>query len=232
MASSSVLKSSFRLVAAAFMISGYVRVRNLLIDAVISDQYGGHSQYLTMQGLAIAVATMLTGVVVDLLPFLSFLRVLRRYLFVTAMPLAVVITSIYWTLLLLFPKLIVVQDFSQPGSPSSSSEAPKPFYLPLSIDLALHACPAIALMVDFFAFESKYTASEVKYAVPAIVACYCVFYGSWVEYCATKNNGIFPYPFLTHSPLPGRIAIYVGASLLAVVSFRFLNWLHPRSVGQ
>ncbi|KAF5315751.1 hypothetical protein D9611_004596 [Ephemerocybe angulata] len=142
---------------------------------------------------------MLLGVVIDLLPFLNFLRPLRRYLFVTAMPLAVVITSIYWTLLLLFPHLIVAQDFGTPGEGSSSSEAPAPFYLPLSIDLALHACPAISLVIDFFIFERKYTKTEVNVAVPAIVVAYAVFYGSWVEFCSSKNNGVFPYPFLTQS---------------------------------
>jgi hypothetical protein len=50
MVSSPVLKSSLRLVTAAFMVSGYVRVNNLLIGAAISSQYGGHSQYLTIQG--------------------------------------------------------------------------------------------------------------------------------------------------------------------------------------
>ncbi|KAF5324669.1 hypothetical protein D9611_004591 [Ephemerocybe angulata] len=68
----STVKPSFRLAAAAFMISGYVRIGNLMIDAIIQNQYGGHSQYLTIQGLFIAVATMLLGVVIDLLPFLNF----------------------------------------------------------------------------------------------------------------------------------------------------------------
>ncbi|TEB31282.1 hypothetical protein FA13DRAFT_1764169 [Coprinellus micaceus] len=224
---SSLLKPSFRLAAAAIMISGFVRIGNLKIDAFIQSQYGGHSQYLTIQGLWIAVATMILGVLLSIFSFLNFLRPLRRYLFVTAMPLSVVISSIYWTLLVFFPHLIVA-SIQQPGAPSSSSEAPAPFYLPLSIDLALHAAPAIALATDFFAFESKYTEKEVRTAVPTIMVAYTLFYSSWVEFCATKNDGNFPYPFLTISPPGVRLLIYAGAGVLGAVSFRVLNSLHSR----
>lgn len=110
--------------------------------------------------------------------------------FLIVIQLAVVISSIYWTLLIFFPQLIIAQNIQQPGAPSSSSEAPAPFYLPLSIDLALHAAPTISLVVDFFAFESKYTEKEVRIAVPTIMAAYTLFYSSWVEFCASKNHGI------------------------------------------
>lgn len=47
---SSILKPTFRLAAAAIMVSGFTRVGGLAVDLIIQSQYGGHSQYLTMQG--------------------------------------------------------------------------------------------------------------------------------------------------------------------------------------
>ena len=46
----SILKSSFRLAATAVMLSGFARVQHLVIGDIIAGQYGGQSQYLTMQG--------------------------------------------------------------------------------------------------------------------------------------------------------------------------------------
>lgn len=78
-----------------------------------------------------------------------------------------------------------------PGSaPTSSKEAPPPFRLPLSIDFALHAAPALSLLFDFLVFERHYTKKEMDYHVPTVVGLYAAFYGWWVEHCASMNNNI------------------------------------------
>ncbi|TFK29832.1 hypothetical protein FA15DRAFT_663107 [Coprinopsis marcescibilis] len=228
----SLLRPLFRLASAAIMVQGFRNIGNLQIDIVIRNQYGGHLQYLTMQGLAFAVLTMLIGATMDLIPPLKpLLRGIRRCFFIAAMPLAVIISSIYWTLLLLFPHLIIDPRAGpgNPSTPSSSEIAPPPFRLPLSVDFPLHAVPAISLLVDFLAFEPKYRRKEVNIGVPLVVGLYACFYGAWVEHCAARNDGVFPYPFLTQSPFEVRVVIYAGAALLAILSFRILNRIHPRA---
>jgi hypothetical protein len=125
--------------------------------------------------------------------------------------------------------------------------------LPLFIDLALHASPASALLVDFLIFDTKYEERELKYRVPFAATVFAVWYGLWVEHCAKNNNGIcewilhllvaittylklvapsVPYPFLTENPLEIRIVIYIVAALVAIMSFRLINSLHPTVIKQ
>ncbi|KAF7978151.1 hypothetical protein HWV62_17484 [Athelia sp. TMB] len=138
------------------------------------------------------------------------------------MPLAVVISSIYWSLLLLFPSLILQKN---PNSePSSSGDAL--MRIPVSVDLSLHAAPGLALLADFMLFQRKFSKTEVRYVAPVIVALSAGWYGWWVEYCASFN-GTFPYPFLTENPFNVRVGIYGGAATLALVSFWIINALHP-----
>jgi len=187
------------------------------VEDWIRSQYGGHFQYLTIQGLILAWLTMLTGLTIEIFPSSSTLRSLKRHLFLIAMPLAVVISLVYWTLILLLPGLIVPSDDLR---------------LPLFIDLALHASPASALLVDFLIFDTKYEERELKYRVPFAAIVFAVWYGLWVEHCAKNNNGIFPYPFLTENPLEIRIVIYIVAALVAIMSFRLINSLHPTVINQ
>lgn len=187
------------------------------VEVWIRSQYGGHFQYLTIQGLLLAWLTMLTGLTVAIFPYSSALRSLKRHLFIIAMPLAAVISLVYWTLILFLPSLIVQSDRLR---------------LPLSIDLALHASPALALLVDFLIFDIKYEERELKYRVPFAATVFAVWYGLWVEHCAKNNNGNFPYPFLTENPLEIRIVIYVVAALVAIMSFRLINSFHPTVTKQ
>lgn len=83
-----------------------------------------------------------------------------------------------------FPKLIVQKD---PNSePSSSPEAV--VFIPLDVDLSLHAVPALTLLFDFMFLEHKFSKKESRYLAPLIVLISAASYGSWVEYCA-KFNG-------------------------------------------
>ncbi|GAW06622.1 conserved fungal protein [Lentinula edodes] len=146
--------------AAAIMISGYHNLTKLPINAFISTQYGGHLQYLTIQGLFITCATTLISLLMDLFPSVNALKPLKRILLIIAMPLSITISSIYWPLLLLATQLIL-QNGS--GEPSSSPHAPQPLLrIPLPMDLSLHAVPALTLLADFLLFEKKYTRKEIR----------------------------------------------------------------------
>ncbi|KAF9532287.1 FAR-17a/AIG1-like protein [Crepidotus variabilis] len=212
--------------AALLMHNGYNSLGGLEIDKFIQKQYGGHLQYLTIQGLAFAWFAMTLSLAHDSFPSLPFLRNLKRYVMIIAMPLSVVISSIYWTLIVYFPTLIVQGAKEAPGEPNSSADTVASFRIPLKVDLLLHALPAVSLILDFFFFEKKYTNKESKIAVPLTAVLYGIGYGVWIEHCANHNDGVFPYPFLTENNLYGRIGIYAGAAAIAVGSFRILNALH------
>jgi len=128
---------------------------------------------------------------------------------------AVVISSIYWTLLLAFPTLILPSLPIDPSEPSSSGAAPALARIPLSVDVSLHAVPAISLLLDFLFFERKYSKKAAYALGPVLALAYAVGYGWWVEYCA-KHNGVcelpptvgpvFIFAMLTHSRSPLSIS--------------------------
>ncbi|KDR81504.1 hypothetical protein GALMADRAFT_239488 [Galerina marginata CBS 339.88] len=218
----SLLKTTLHGGALAILTYGYQSLGSLSVDKFIRGKYGGHFQYLTIQGLVLVWLTMFTGLLTEVLSFMS-LRTLKRYLMVMALPLSVVISVIYWSLILFMPRLIL-QSFSDQSSLSTLSA--DLFRIPLSIDLALHAAPCLFLLFDFFFFEVKYSKNEVNFGAPVAAIVFSVWYSLWVEHCGKKNDGTFPYPFLTENTLAVRIGIYLGATLLAIISFRVINYLH------
>ena len=151
-----------------------------------------------------------------------------------------VISAIYWTLIVLFPHLILV-DKPSTTEPTSSSVPLVLMRLPLGVDLSLHAAPGIALVLDFFLFERKYNRYQVTRVAPLAAVLFGLWYVSWVEYCAIHNGrctssilvscspplitDVVPYPFLEY-PYYIRALVYVGAVMQTVLSFRFLNLLH------
>jgi len=209
--------------AAAMMAYGYGSLGLLATDTWGKSQKGGHFQYLTIHGLSVAWLTMVMSLAVDFFPSSVAIKNTKRVLLMTALPLAVVISFIYWTLILLFPSLILQKD---PNSqPSSSIDTL--MWVPLPVDLALHAVPGMALCADFMLLESKFSKNEARYGAPLVISLAAVWYVSWVEYCASFN-GTFPYPFLTENPFEIRVGIYITTTTFALVSFWALNVLHPK----
>lgn len=97
-----------------------------------------------------------------------------------------VISLIYWPLVILFPRLIL-----QPAAAVSQSSvtAPPLMRVPLSVDLALHATPSLSILADFFLFESKYQWKDVQVGAPITTAVFALWYSLWVERCG-KINGV------------------------------------------
>jgi len=208
--------------AAAIMAYGYNSLGSLATDTWVKSQKGGHFQYLTIHSLSVAWLTMVISLAVDFFPSSVVMKNVKRVLLMTALPLAVVTSLIYWTLILLSPSLILQKD---PNSePSSSTDAL--MRVPLPIDLALHAVPGLALCADFMLLESKFSKNETRYGALLVIFPVAVWYVSWVEYCASFN-GTFPYPFLTVNPFEIRVGIYIAVMTFALVSFWTLNALHP-----
>lgn len=70
------------------MYYGFNQLHTLEIDEWISQQKGGHFQYLTNQGLVLAGITMVLSFLADLMP-LRPLRRLKRSLLIIALPVRV-----------------------------------------------------------------------------------------------------------------------------------------------
>ena len=102
--------------------------------------------------------------------------------------LAVVISGIYWSLLLFKPDLILRAPEAGEWEPSSSSKAPDLIRIPLKLDIALHAAPGTTLLLDFFIFEQKYTKDYAQQGGAIVAALAGLWYSCWVEYCASVNG--------------------------------------------
>jgi hypothetical protein len=73
--------------------------------------------------------------------------------------------------------------------PTSEPSAAAAFMgIPLHVDLALHAAPGAALLLDFFFFERRYTKYQVARVAPLAAVLFGLWYVGWVEYCASHNG--------------------------------------------
>ncbi|KAF8557264.1 hypothetical protein OG21DRAFT_345094 [Imleria badia] len=209
--------------AAGIMAWGWFSLLdNSTMRELMTTQKGGYFLYLTNQGLIIAWSSMSVGLFCDVFPSVAVARHVKRALLMVSLSLEFVISTIYWSLLLFLPHLILPPT---PPSQPTRGAAPEFLSLPLPIDLALHASPLFTLLIDFFVFESKFSKTYVHKAAPAVIMVFSVWYASFVEYSATSNRS-FPYPFLTHTPFAIRVLIYATTAGIALGCFRTLNALH------
>ena len=98
-----------------------------------------------------------------------------------------VVTTIYWTLILFFPTLIL-RPAPEPSEPSATQSPDGLARIPISLDLALHAVPAISLLTDFFVFEKSYGPWPAKTGATIMSAAFGIWYSCWAEYCASYNG--------------------------------------------
>lgn len=99
------------------------------------------------------------------------------------------IASIYWPLVLFLPTLIL-QPKGATSEPTSvpGASALDLVRIPLRVDLSLHAVPALSLLLDFLLFEPSYSNQQTTYGAAALSALCTIWYGWWVERCASKNG--------------------------------------------
>ncbi|KAK4687737.1 hypothetical protein P7C73_g2395, partial [Tremellales sp. Uapishka_1] len=212
------LRLAFHAASVAIMLKGFTALNNVAMGDYVAPQYGGFFQFLTINGLLVAGLAMAFGGLGDVLPNVKSLRSIKRFFLLSALPVEITISAIYWPIIIFAPSLML-------PSTEPSAESDGLFRIPLWMDLSMHAVPAIALVIDFFAIEPKFLPPVSNQYAPVLALSWGAIYSTWVEHCASIN-GRFPYPFLTMSDLPGRIAIYIGASVFAYGVFRVLNWIH------
>ena len=69
--------------------------------------------------------------------------------------------------------------------------------IPLKIDLALHAVPAISLLIDFFLVERKYSRRQAVWGGIVMTVLACSTYAPWIEYCSKFNGSCKSWKPLT-----------------------------------
>jgi len=164
---------------------------------------------------------MALSVLADTLPKNRSVIRAKRLMTMMSLPLAAVVSTVYWSLVLLAPSLILPPSVD---SPKDSSAPPKLAYISRDVDLMVHLFPALFLSIDFYLLEEKYFGMDVTSYAPLMSIVFAVWYSSWIEYLAVFNRR-FPYPFLEH-PFPTRVVIYAATATFGYMSFRLLNWWH------
>ncbi|BEJ15580.1 hypothetical protein CspHIS471_0501850 [Cutaneotrichosporon sp. HIS471] len=208
-----------------YMLHSYASIASV-IGKALEAEYGGDLQFLTVVGMITATIAMGLSAINDLMPFPA-VHGAKRLVALAAMPVEITISAIYWPLILLAPQLMLPPDLAaapEVDITGASADAPLVF-LPLWMDLGLHAVPALALVIDFFFLERKYRPPMSDKVALAVAGLFTAGYATWAEHCAAIN-GHFPYPFLTMMSFPDRVKVYVGSAVFALLVFRGLNALH------
>ncbi|GMK55969.1 hypothetical protein CspeluHIS016_0210250 [Cutaneotrichosporon spelunceum] len=215
----------FHTLVVAYMLHSYRSIADV-VGKDFEAEYGGNLQYLTVVGMVATCITMGLSAVNDLMPF-PVLHGAKRLVALAAMPVEITISAIYWPLILLAPQLMIPPDLqAAPDADIKAASADAPLvFLPMWMDLGLHAVPAAALIIDFFLLERKYRPPMSNKVAIAVAILFTSGYASWVEHCASIN-GHFPYPFLTIMSFSGRVKMYAISAVFALLVFWLLNALH------
>ncbi|CAK9781916.1 hypothetical protein CC85DRAFT_265427 [Cutaneotrichosporon oleaginosum] len=224
-AAGTAARFAFHTAVVAYMLHSYLSIASV-IGKAIEAEYGGDLQFLTVCGMITATVAMGLSAVHDLMPFPA-LHGAKRLFALAAMPVEITISAIYWPLIILAPQLMLPPDLAAaPDADITAASADAPLvFLPLWMDLGLHAVPAVSLIIDFFFLERKYRPPMSTWVAFAVAATFSTAYVVWVEHCASIN-GHFPYPFLTIMSFEDRTKIYAASALFALLVFRGLNALH------
>ncbi|ERF75055.1 hypothetical protein EPUS_04837 [Endocarpon pusillum Z07020] len=177
----------------------------------INDSYGWHFQYLTIIGLTLATVTFLTASLADI-TMSPTLFLTKNLLSMTSAPLEVLISTLYWSLRLIDPALVV----------------PPELELPLLPDLGFHAVPSALLAIDLLFLSPPWTIT----ALPAIgVSGAIAFaYWFWLEVCYARN-GFYPYPLFAILSTSQRVGLFCGSALLMAGMTVCLKRLYGRLNG-
>lgn len=187
----------------------------------IETQFGSHYQFLTVLGLWFSRLTTLFALSSDLYPTSTGMRKFKTMLMALTMPAEVLISLLYWPILLFDPALLIPpRKVMNPDNPAQFIW--ETVRLPLLDDLSFHAAPAIFLVLDYLIFEPEFS----KEIHPAAVSAFSTAaYGIWVEICANKN-GNYPYPLLGILTNFQRFGLYTVCAILFVGITTGVTLLH------
>ncbi|KAI0025499.1 FAR-17a/AIG1-like protein [Xylariomycetidae sp. FL0641] len=180
-------------------------------ETPMSSAYGGHYQFLTIIGLAMALLTFVVGLLADLTLSSALFKV-KNILSTTATPLEFLITILYWGLCAIDKNLVF----------------PPEFQLDFLPDFGFHAAPALFLAVDLLLLSPPWTVNA--YSAMVLSQVFAFGYWYWVEYCFTRN-GWYPYPIFDILNTWQRTLLFTFSALLMTGSTMVLKWLYGRING-
>ncbi|KAF3768893.1 hypothetical protein M406DRAFT_337222 [Cryphonectria parasitica EP155] len=175
------------------------------------QEFGGSFQFLTIIGLALALTSMVFGLLADLTLNQSLFKI-KNIISVCSTPLEVLISILYWGISFIDKRLLVPEELQLP-------------FLP---DFGFHAMPAIMLALDLLLLSPPWT---IKFQGAMMLSTVIAFmYWAWIEYCFSHNQ-TYPYPIFTLLTTPQRIALFVGSGITCAISTMGLKWLYGKING-
>ncbi|KAI1202408.1 FAR-17a/AIG1-like protein [Nemania serpens] len=180
-------------------------------ETPISASFGGHYQFLTIIGLALALCTFTVGLVADLTLSPSLFQA-KNALAVCSAPLEVLITVLFWGLCAIDKNLVF--------PPESELE--------LLPNFGFHAAPGIFLTLDLLLLSPPWTIDA--FAAAALSQTLAFSYWFWVEYCYSQN-GWYPYPIFEMLSTWQRATLFALSAFLNLGSTMSLKWLYGKANG-
>lgn len=138
-------------------------------DSPLSDSYGWHFQFLTIIGLLAALVAFQIGILADLTLSTTLFRA-KNAIAVVATPLEVVISILYWGIMMIDPNLLF----------------PPELRLALPVDMGFHLAPAVFLSLDLILLSPPWTIPAYGTMTLSTVLAFSYWY--WVELCFSKNG--------------------------------------------
>lgn len=246
---------SMGLASCSFAFSQFKHLE-ALTGSAITKQFGGHYQFLTNISLFLTFVTLLLSLSHTLSPSLPFTRELKTLASIMTMPMEVLVSILYWTVLAIDPKLLIPQKrVDDPLNPGQF--VMETIRLPLMVDLSMHAFPAVLLLVvsvkvpeserlsppcistvltldsyplsssqDFLAFSPPLPLRGITNSWPIYLSTF-----STLAYClwaeiCNSQNGRYPYPLLGVLTTPQRLTLYVGCGVTMAVVLVATDRLH------
>ncbi|KAI1776503.1 FAR-17a/AIG1-like protein [Hypoxylon cercidicola] len=180
-------------------------------ETPMSLAFGGHFQFLTIIGLALALSTFVVGFLADA-TLSSRLFKLKSVLSVCSAPLEVLISVLYWGLCAIDKSLVFPPDMQLD-------------FLP---DFGFHAAPAIFLAIDLLLLSPPWTIHG--YSALALSESLAFLYWFWVEYCHS-HNGWYPYPIFDILNTWQRTLLFTFSASLMTGSTMLLKWTYGKING-
>ncbi|OTA89704.1 hypothetical protein M434DRAFT_398420 [Hypoxylon sp. CO27-5] len=175
-------------------------------ETPMSAAFGGHFQFLTIIGLALALCTFIVGFLADV-TLSSRLFELKNILSVCSAPLEVLISILYWGLCAIDKSLVF----------------PPEFQLDFLPDFGFHAAPALFLAIDLLLLSPPWTIHG--YSALALSELLAFLYWFWVEYCYSRN-GWYPYPIFDILSTWQRALLFTFSASLMTGSTMMLKWTY------
>ena len=127
-----------------------------------------------------------------------------RNLVIICLPLNLTVSVIYWTLVLFFRDLILIDNIR----------------IPIFIDCLLHALPAITSVIQAKTMKHK----RVKFFSSHLIKYISIGLGyiAYIEYRESQSL-VYAYPFLNMASTPSRILIYISSILVSWSLFILFN---------